>query len=77
MAQSGGSGFGRLILWVVLGVVGIIVVGNIIGWIIGALWNLLIATLIIAAIAGVALLVIGAVRRSVSSGADRRQLPRR
>ncbi|QSB13515.1 hypothetical protein JQS43_18215 [Natronosporangium hydrolyticum] len=70
------GGFGKIVLWVVIGVVGIIVAGQILGWIIGALWNILVATLIIAAIAGVSLLVIGAVRRSVGSGGDRRQLPR-
>jgi hypothetical protein len=70
------SGFGKVVLWVVLGIVGIIVVGQILGWILGALWNIFLATLVIAAIAGVSLLVIGAVRRSVSGGSHRRQLPR-
>lgn len=74
MAQ--GRGFGRVLLWVVLGVVGIIVVGNVVGWLLGALWNLLLATLIIGAIAGVALLVVRAARRSMSGGGDRSRLPR-
>ena len=73
---EGGTGFGKVVLYVVLGVVALIIVGNIIGAVIGALWNILIATLIIAAIAGVALLVIGAARRSVGGGRNRRQLPR-
>lgn len=75
MAEQG-SGFGKIVLWVVLGIVGIIVAGNIIGWLLGALWNLFVATLIIGAIGLVALLVIGAARRSLSGGKDRRQLPR-
>jgi len=75
MAEQGG-GFGKIVLWVVLGVVGIILVGNVIGWLIGALWNILVATLIIGAIVGVAYLVIKGVRRSVGGGRDRRQLPR-
>lgn len=75
MAEQG-SGFGKVVLWIVLGVVGIIVVGQIVGWLIGALWNLLVFTLIIGAIAGVALLVIAAARRSISGGNDRRRLPR-
>jgi uncharacterized membrane protein YeaQ/YmgE (transglycosylase-associated protein family) len=70
-----GGNFGKLLLYVVLGVVGLIVAGWVLGAIIGALWNILVATLIIAAIAGVALLVIGATRRSVG-GRNRRQLPR-
>jgi uncharacterized membrane protein YeaQ/YmgE (transglycosylase-associated protein family) len=75
MAEQGG-GFGKVVLWVVLGIVGIILAGWIVGQIIGALWNILVATLIIAAIGGVALLVIRAARRSVGGGSNRRQLPR-
>jgi hypothetical protein len=75
MAEQGG-GFGKVVLWVVLGVVGIIVIGNIVGALLGALWNLLIATAVIAAIVGVTILVIRGVRRSVSGGGKRRQLPR-
>jgi uncharacterized membrane protein YeaQ/YmgE (transglycosylase-associated protein family) len=70
-----GSGFGKLVLYVVLGVVGLIVAGWVLGAVIGALWNILVATLIIAAIVGVALLVLGATRRSVG-GRNNRQLPR-
>jgi uncharacterized membrane protein len=73
MAQ--GSGAGKIVLYVVIAIVAVMIVGNVIGWLIGALWNILIATLIIAAIAGVALLVVGAARRSVG-GRNRRQLPR-
>jgi hypothetical protein len=75
MAEQRG-GFGKIVLWVVLGVVGIIVAGNIIGWIIGALWNILLATLIIGGIAVVGILVFRAARRSVTGGNGRRQLPR-
>jgi hypothetical protein len=75
MAQQGG-GFGKVLLWVVLGIVGIIVVGWVVGALIGALFKILVAALIIAAIAGVAMLVIGAARRSLSGGRNRRQLPR-
>jgi predicted permease len=75
MAQQGG-GFGKVVLWVVLGIVGIIVLGNIIGWLLGALWNILLATLIIGAIVGVSVLLVRAARRSVSGGGDHRQLPR-
>lgn len=75
MAEQGG-GFGKVVLWVVLGVVGIIVLGNVIGWLVGALLNILFATLIIGAIGLVAILVIRGVRRSVSGGSNRRQLPR-
>jgi hypothetical protein len=75
MAEQRG-GFGKVVLWVVLGVVGIIVVGNVIGWILGALMNILMATLIIGAIAVVGLLLIRAARRSVTGGNNRRQLPR-
>jgi uncharacterized membrane protein len=74
MAQ--GTSAGKVVLYVVLGIVAILVVGNVVGWLIGALWNILIATLIIAGIMGVALLVIGAARRSVGGGSDRRHLPR-
>jgi predicted permease len=75
MAQQSG-GFGKVVLWVVLGIVVIIVAGNIIGLLLGALWNILLATLIIAAIAGVGLLLVGAARRSVSGRGNRKQLPR-
>lgn len=75
MAEQGG-GFGKIVLWVVLGVVGIIVAGWILGAVIGALLKILFAVLIIGAIGGVALLVIRGVRRSVSGGGNRRQLPR-
>jgi hypothetical protein len=75
MAQQG-SGFGKVVLWVVLGIVGIIVIGNVIGWLIGVLWNVLVATMIIGAIVGVTYLVIKGVRRSVGGGPGRRQLPR-
>jgi hypothetical protein len=75
MAGQGG-GFGKIVLWVVLGIVGIVLVGNVVGWLIGALWNIFVATLIIAAIVAVGLLVVAAARRSVSGGKDRRQLPR-
>lgn len=74
MADNG-SGFGKILLWVVLAVVGVILVGNLIGWLIGALWNLFVATLLIAGIAVVAIVAVGAVRRSLSRG-GRRQLPR-
>jgi hypothetical protein len=75
MAEQGG-GFGKIVLWVVLGVVGIILIGNVIGWLVGALLNILFATLIIGAIVGVTILVIRGVRRSVSGRGNRRQLPR-
>lgn len=74
MAQGGG--FGRVVLWVVLGIVGLIVVGNVVGWLLGALWNILVATLIIGAIVGVGALVLAAVRRSISGGSNRPRLPR-
>lgn len=70
-----GSGAGKIVLYVVLGIIVIVVAGNILGWLLGALWNILIATLIIAAIAGVAMLVVGAARRSVG-GSGRPRLPR-
>jgi uncharacterized membrane protein YeaQ/YmgE (transglycosylase-associated protein family) len=73
--MADGGGFGKLVLYVVLGVVGLIVAGWVLGAVIGALWNILVATLIIAAIVGVALLVLGAARRSVG-GRNNRQLPR-
>jgi len=75
MAQQGG-GFGKVMLWVVLGIVGIIVAGWVVGALIGALLKILLAALIVAAIAGVAMVAIGALRRSVSGGNRRRQLPR-
>jgi predicted permease len=74
-AMAQGSSAGKVVLYVVLGIIVIVVAGNILGWLLGALWNILIATLIIAAIAGVAMLVIGAARRSVG-GNERRRLPR-
>jgi hypothetical protein len=73
MAQ--GSGAGKIVLYVVIAIVAVMILGNVVGWLIGALWNILIVTLLIAAIAGVALLVVGAARRSVG-GRNRRQLPR-
>lgn len=75
MAEQGG-GFGKIVLWVVLGVVGIIAAGWLIGAIIGALLKILFAVLIIGAIAGVGLLLLRAARRSVSGGSDHRRLPR-
>lgn len=75
MAQQGG-GFGKIVLWVVLGVAGILLAGWLIGVLLGALLKILFATLIIGAIAGVALLMIRGVRRSVSGGENRRRLPR-
>lgn len=75
MAQQG-SGFGRVVLWVVLGIIGIIVAGQVLGWLLGALWNIFVATLIVGAIVGVGLLVVGVVKRSISGGGDRRRLPR-
>lgn len=75
MAERRG-GFGKIVLWVVLGVVGIIVAGNIIGWFLGALWNIFVATLIIGGIAGVGILLFRAARRSVSGGDSHRRLPR-
>jgi Na+/H+-translocating membrane pyrophosphatase len=75
MAQQGG-GFGKVVLWVVLGIVGIIVAGWVLGALIGALLKILFAALVIAAIAGVAMLVVRAARRSVSGRGNRRQLPR-
>lgn len=74
MAQGGG--FGRVVLWVVLGIVGIIVAGTVIGWLLSALWKILVATLIIGAIVGVSALVIGVVRRSISGGNNPPRLPR-
>jgi hypothetical protein len=73
MAQGGG--FGRVLLWVVLGIVGLIVVGKVLGWLVGVLWNILVATLLIGAIVGVGALVFAAVRRSISGG-NRPRLPR-
>jgi hypothetical protein len=75
MAEQRG-GFGKVVLWVVLAVVGIIVAGNVIGWILGALWNILLATLIIGAIGLVGFVLVRAARRSVTGGNDRRRLPR-
>lgn len=74
MAQ--GASAGKIVLYVVLGIAAILIVGNVIGWLIGALWNILIATLIIGAIVGVTLLVIGAARRSVGGHGNRPRLPR-
>lgn len=74
MAEQG-KGVGRVVLWVVLGVVGLIVLGNIAWWLVSKLVGVLVLTLVVGAIAGVTFLVIRAARRTISGGRDRRQLP--
>lgn len=73
--MANGGGFGRLLLYAVLGLVVLIVAGKIAGMLLGALWNLLLFTLVAGAIVGVTLMVVRAVRRPIGGG-GRPRLPR-
>jgi cytosine/uracil/thiamine/allantoin permease len=71
MAEQRG-GFGKFVLYVVLGVLGVFIGIQVIQWVFSWLgW-----AIIIGVTAGVAYLVVKGVRRSVTGGQDRRQLPR-
>lgn len=73
--MAGGGGSGKVVLYVVLGVIGLVIGIQLIQWLVGAVLTLLWYALVVGAIVGVAALVIRAARRSVSGG-SRRQLPR-
>lgn len=71
MAQQGG-GFGKIVLYVVLGVLGVFIGIQLIQWVLSWIgW-----AVIIGVTAGVAYLLVKGVRKSVGGGTDRRQLPR-
>lgn len=71
MAQQGG-GFGKIVLYVVLGVIGVFLGIQVIQWVLSWIgW-----AIIIGVTAGVAYLVVRGVRKSVGGGPNRRQLPR-
>lgn len=72
MAQQGPS-MGKLILYVVLGVVGVVVGIQVIGWLLGGVLQWLLIT---GAIVGVGYLAFKAGQRSVGGGSNRRQIPR-
>ncbi|HEY8471345.1 MAG TPA: hypothetical protein VIL37_01770 [Natronosporangium sp.] len=73
MAQQGGGGFGKIVLWVVLGVLAVFVGIQVLQW----LFSWIFWALFIGVAAGAAYLVIrGVLRRSVGGGQDRRRLPR-
>ncbi len=69
---EGGTGFGKAVLYVVLGVLAVVVGVQVIQWFFGILGYLI----IIAAVIGVGYLVYRAGQRSVGGGRNRRQLPR-
>lgn len=73
MASGGGSG--KVVLYVVLGVVGLVVGIQLLQWLVSAVMTLLWYALVVGAVVGVAALVFRAARRSIG-GTDRRQLPR-
>lgn len=73
--MAGGGGPGKVVLYVVLGVIGLVIGIQLIQWLVGAVLTLLWYALVVGAIVGVAALVIRAARRSVGGG-SRRQLPR-
>lgn len=73
MAQ--GSGAGKFVLYLVLGIVGVVIGIQVLQWLFGALLSLVWLALVTAVIVGVTMLVIRAARRSVG-GNDRRRLPR-
>ena len=73
--MAGGGGSGKIVLYVVLGIIAVVLGIQLIQWLVGAVLTLLWYALVIGAIVGVAALIIRAARRSVS-GNSRRQLPR-
>lgn len=72
MAQQGTSP-GKVILYVVLGVIGVVVGINVITWLLGGILQWL---LVLGAVVGVGYLAFKAGQRSVGGGSDRRQIPR-
>lgn len=72
MAQQQGVGFGRVILYVVLGILAVVIGVQLIQWFFGIVGWLLIA----GAVVGVGYLLFRAGRRSVGGRSNRRQLPR-
>lgn len=73
MANGGGSG--KIVLYLVLGVIGLVVAIQLVKWLLAAVISLVWYALVIGAVVGVAALVIRAARRSVG-GRNRRELPR-
>jgi hypothetical protein len=73
MAQGGGAG--KVLLYVVLGVIAVVLGIQILTWLVGALLTAVYWGLIIGAVVAVTMLVIRAARRSVG-GRNNRQLPR-
>lgn len=73
MAGNGGSG--KVVLYVVLGIIGVVLAVQLVQWLVGVVLSLVWYALVAGAVIGVAALVIRAARRSVG-GRDRRQLPR-
>lgn len=72
MAQQSPS-LGKLILYVVLGVIAVAVGINVITWLLGGILQWL---LVIGAVVGVGYLAFKAGQRSVGGGSSRRQIPR-
>jgi hypothetical protein len=72
MAQQGPS-MGKIILYVVLGVIGVAIGINVITWLIGGILQWL---LVIGAVVGVGYLAFKAGQRSVGGGSSRRQIHR-
>ena len=73
MANGGGSE--KIVLYLVLGVIGLVVAIQLVKWLLAAVISLVWYALVIGAVVGVAALVIRAARRSVG-GRNRRELPR-
>lgn len=70
-----GSGAGKVVLYAVLGIIGVVVGIQVLQWLVGAILTLVWYALVVAVVVGVAMLVVRAARRSVG-GSNRRQLPR-
>lgn len=73
MAQGGGAG--KVLLYVVLGVIAVVLGVQILAWLVDALLTAIFWALAIGAVVAVTMLVIRAARRSVG-GRNNRQLPR-
>lgn len=72
MAQGQGVSAGKVVLYVVLGIIAVVIGIQLIQWVFSALWWLLVA----GAVVGIGYMLYRAGQRSVGGGRNRRQLPR-